>query len=457
MPSIFRVLRRPWCVLTLCACVCALLTPRAASAHEMPQRVAITLLVKPEGGRLRVLVRVPLEAMRDVDFVTRADGTLDIALATPLLREAATVWLVSGLSVYEDGRPMPAPTVRATRLAEPSDRAFSRYDTALDALQRAGVDTLIRVRREQALLDVWLDYPVANTNARFDVEPKLANLGVRTVTVLRYVLDDNTERAFQYTGDPGRIALDPRWYQAARTFVSLGFTHILGGIDHLLFVFCLVIPVRRWRPLVAIVSAFTVAHSLTLATAAFGYTPDALWFPPLVETLIAASIVFMAIENVIRPEKALERRWPMAFGFGLIHGFGFSFALQESLQFVGSHLVTSLAAFNVGVELGQVAVLAIAVPLLALVARRVPNRYALTVALSALVAHSAWHWMTERGAELLSYDLSLPSPSAVLWLSLLRGALLLAVAAAVAWGLSGVFDRLSREPGGGAATSERSA
>jgi hypothetical protein len=395
--------------------------------------------------------------MRDVDFVTRADSTLDIALATPLLREAATVWLVSGLSVYEDGRPMPAPTVRATRLAEPSDRAFSRYDLAFDALQRSGVDTLIRVRREQALLDVWLDYPVANANARFEVEPKLANLGVRTVTVLRYVLDDNTERAFQYTGDPGRIALDPRWYQAARTFVSLGFTHILGGIDHLLFVFCLVIPVRRWRPLVAIVSAFTVAHSLTLATAAFGYTPDALWFPPLVETLIAASIVFMAIENVVRPEKALERRWPMAFGFGLIHGFGFSFALQESLQFVGSHLVTSLAAFNVGVELGQVAVLAIAVPLLALVARRVPNRYTLTVALSALVAHSAWHWMTERGAELLSYDLSLPSPGAVLWLSLLRGALLLAVAAAVAWGLSGVFDRLSGEPAGGTATSERPA
>ncbi len=421
----------------------------------MPQRVAITLLVKHEAGRLHVLVRVPLEAMRDVDFVTRADSTLDIALATPLLREAATVWLVSGLSAYEDGRAMPMATVLATRLAEPADRAFSRYEMALSALQRSEVDTTIRVRREEALLDVWLEYPVANAGARFEVEPKLANLGVRTVTVLRYVLNDNTERAFQYAGDPGRIALDPRWYQAARTFVSLGFTHILGGIDHLLFVFCLVIPVRRWRPLVAIVSAFTVAHSLTLATAALGYTPDALWFPPLVETLIAASIVYMAIENVVRPEKALERRWPMAFGFGLVHGFGFSFALAESLQFVGSHLVTSLAAFNVGVELGQVAVLAVAVPALAFVAKRVPNRYALTVALSAIVAHSAWHWMTERGAELLTYDVSLVAPGAVVWLTVLRGALLLAVAGAVAWGLSGVFDRLSAEPGGRAAPPEQ--
>jgi hypothetical protein len=244
------------------------------------------------------------------------------------------------------------------------------------------------------------------------------------------------------------VALDPTWWQAAGTFVALGFEHILGGIDHLLFVCCLVIPVRRWRPLVAIVSAFTVAHSITLATAVLGFTPDALWFAPLVETLIAASIVYMAAENVLRPAEALERRWPVAFAFGLVHGFGFSFALGETLQFAGAHLVASLAAFNVGVELGQVAVLAVVVPVLAWVFARVARPFVLVAVLSALVAHTAWHWMTERGTELLAHDLALSAPSPVVWLGVLRLALLATVSLAVAWGLSGVFDRLSGVPVG---------
>ena len=101
--------------------------------------------------------------------------------------------------------------------------------------------------------------------------PALAHLGIRThVACCGSCARTARERAFQYTGDPGRVELDPRWYHAAAHLRALGFTHILGGLDHLLFVFCLVIPVRRWRPLVAIVTAFTVAHSLTLVAAALG-------------------------------------------------------------------------------------------------------------------------------------------------------------------------------------------
>ena len=75
--------------------------------------------------------------------------------------------------------------------------------------------------------------------------------------------------------------------------------HILEGTDHLLFLLCLVIPFRRLRPLVVIVTSFTVAHSITLIASAFGFGPDALWFPPLIETLIAVSIVYMALENIV--------------------------------------------------------------------------------------------------------------------------------------------------------------
>src|SRR6185369_5176239 len=111
-------------------------------------------------------------------------------------------------------------------------------------------------------------------------------------------------------------------------FVVLGFEHILEGTDHLLFILCLVIPFRRLRTLVLIVTAFTVAHSMTLIAAAFGYAPGALWFAPLIETLIAASIVYMALENIVGSK--VGRRWIIAFAFGLVHGFGFSFVLKDT-------------------------------------------------------------------------------------------------------------------------------
>jgi hypothetical protein len=102
----------------------------------------------------------------------------------------------------------------------------------------------------------------------------------------------------------------------------------------------------------------------------------------------------------------VRRRWAITFAFGLVHGFGFSFALRETLQFAGSHLATSLVAFNVGVELGQLLVLAMLVPLLHfLFTRVVVQRLGILIA-SALVAHTAWHWMIERGAGLGEYDWS---------------------------------------------------
>jgi hypothetical protein len=423
--------------------------PRPALAHEIPERVAATVLVRAEGEVVRLLVRVPLEAMRDVDFPLRPDGTLELTRMSPLLVEAAGVWLQPAFTVWRDGDVLPTPRLVAARVSMPSDRAFTSYAEALAHVRGGELDPGTSVHWQQLLFDVLLEVPAGGpigAATRFAVEPALAHLGVRTVTVLRFVQPDAGERVFTFTGDPGRVELDPRWWQAARTFVALGFTHILDGIDHLLFVCCLVIPVRRWRPLVAIVSAFTVAHSITLATAVLGFTPEALWFPPLVETLIAGSIVFMAAENVLRPVGALERRWPMAFAFGLVHGFGFSFALQETLQLAGGHLVASLAAFNVGVELGQLLVLAVVVPVLAWGAARVARPVVLAAVLSALVGHTAWHWMSERFGALSAYDLSITAAGPVFWLGVLRLALLAAVSLAVAWGLSGVFDRLSGTP-----------
>jgi hypothetical protein len=193
-----------------------------------------------------------------------------------------------------------------------------------------------------------------------------------------------------------------------------------------------------------VVTSFTVAHSITLIASALGLAPGALWFPPLVETLIALSIVYMAFENIVGAR--LERRWLFAFVFGLVHGFGFSFLLRDSLQFAGSHLATSLIAFNVGVELGQVVVLLVAIPALTLLFRYVVAERIGTILLSSLVAHSAWHWITARGSELMQYDLSWPALDAAFAVAVIRALMLALIAGVGLWGVHELAQRLRPLP-----------
>jgi hypothetical protein len=229
------------------------------------------------------------------------------------------------------------------------------------------------------------------------------------VTALSFTSSTGVERVFRFDGDPGVVPLDPRWHQSLLRFLRQGFEHVLDGADHLLFLLCLVVPFRRdVRALVWIVTAFTAGHSVTLLSAAYGAAPAALWFPPLIEVLIAATIFYTAVENVIAPN--VRRRWLLAFGFGLVHGFGFSFALTSTLQFAGSHVLTSLLAFNVGIELGQLLALAVIVPALYALFRYVPER-AGGIVLAVLVAHTAWHWLIERFGVLRNFH---PTSSEVL-------------------------------------------
>ena len=268
--------------------------------------------------------------------------------------------------------------------------------------------------------------PIASDASRFSIEPDAR--APRRAHDDRAAIRSGSRRrarASSTSAIPVWSRLDPRWYQAALRFVALGFAHILDGIDHLLFILCLVIPFRKMRPLVAIITSFTVAHSITLIASALGFAPDGLWFPPLIEVLIALSIVYMALENIVGAR--LERRWLIAFGFGLVHGFGFSFALRESMQFAGRHLATSLVSFNVGVELGQLLVLALAVPALALRFKHVVAERMGTIILSAFVAHTAWHWMLDRGAQLGQYRFRCRRWMPRLLASVLRGLMLLLI------------------------------
>lgn len=410
--------------------------------HEIPADVVVRAFVKADEGTLRLVVRVPLTSMRDVDFPVRGPGYVEIEEASELLADQATIWIASYVALFEESTPLPAPVVTGARISLPSDPSFADYDRALAHISApplgAGIDLIL----EQAMLDVVLETPVQLADSRFSIDPAWAHLGIRTTTVLRFVTPEGAERVYQYTGNPGRVRLDPRWHQAFLRFVVLGFAHILDGIDHLLFLLCLVIPMRRFWPLVSVVTAFTAAHSLTLGASVLGIAPNALWFPPLIETLIAASIVFMALENIVA--KTQKRRWMWAFGFGLVHGFGFSFLLRESLQFAGSHLFTSLLGFNLGVEFGQLFALLIMVPGLALLfAKVIPERTG-AILVSALVAHTSWHWMAERWGVLSAYNFQRPALDAVFGAALLRWVALLLIVVAVGWGLGEAYRRLAK-------------
>lgn len=440
--------RLPRSVITLILALALVLASSSApSAHDVPTDVIVRVLVKPEGDRLRVLVRVPMVAMLDMDFPLHGPGYLTIADADPSLRQAALSWVARDLKVYENDVRLDGQQLVAVRASLPSDRSFADYEQALALVRGPRMAPGIDIVWQQAMLDTLFEYPIESDRSRFSLEPTLARLGQRTQTVLRFVTPDGSVRAFDYRGNPGVVRLDPRWSQAALRFVGLGFEHILDGIDHLLFLACLVIPIRRLRPLVAIVTSFTIAHSVTLIASAFNFAPDTLWFPPLIETLIAVSILYMAIENAL--DVSPKRRWLITFAFGLVHGFGFSFALRETLQFAGGHMLTSLLAFNVGVEIGQLLVIVVFVSVAALLFKYpfAGREKAGTILLSALIGNTAWNWTLERGGQLLEYDIAgtLPPVDARLLVPSMRWGMLLLIVGTLIWLMSMVFPRLERE------------
>ena len=417
------------------AAIAALLLafPATQSAHDIPGDVTVQAFVKPEGQRLRLIVRVPLEALSDMAFPTTGPGYLDFerARGRDEFTDAAMVWMGQEVRIFENGDPLPEPAITAIRISLPSNRSFETWEGALAHVQGPLLPATTQIVWQQAMLDVLFDYEIQSDQSEFSIRPSFERMGLRVITVLRFLPPGGAERAFELRGDPGVVRLDPRWHQAAFRFIAMGFEHILDGTDHLLFLACLVIPFRRFRPLAIIVTAFTVAHSVTLIASAYDLAPDALWFPPLVETLIAMSIVYMALENIVGAN--MERRWTITFIFGLVHGFGFSFALRETLQFAGSHLITSLLSFNIGVELGQLLVLVVLVPGLHLLFRYVVAERVGTILLSTLVAHTSWHWMTERWDVLTQFPITWAAFSRAMFTGAMGWLVILLLMAGALW------------------------
>jgi hydrogenase/urease accessory protein HupE len=211
---------------------------------------------------------------------------------------------------------------------------------------------------------VKLSYSWQETPRDITIDYNLFLPGVSTASCLATILQGGNTQAFVFTPENRTLTLEqgktPFWSRV-KSFVILGFEHILTGYDHLLFLLALLALGGSFTYLLKVVSAFTVAHSVTLSLA----TLDIIALPPrLVESVIALSIAYVAAENLWRNHDKAERwRWLLTFVFGLIHGMGFAGILQE-MAIPRPSLATSLISFNIGVELGQIVFLGVAFLLL---------------------------------------------------------------------------------------------
>jgi HupE / UreJ protein len=385
------MLKRWICCTAVWLCYTAFGLP-PASAHDLPLDRMMNAFVKVEPRQVGFVVRVPLDLLRGAPFPLAGDHYKIEASRAAV--EAALRALASTLQLWEDNVCL-MPSSATGHLAPLADRSFEDYDRAVaQVAEPLAPDTVIAF--EQGYLDAHFVYPISSPKSGFSIQTTIgAELGDYIRLTIRYIPLGEPSRAMMITGASGRVALDPAWYQASAGFVKLGIGHILSGIDHLLFLLCLIIPFRRITALVPIITAFTLGHSVTLIGTAYNLAPIGPWFPPFIEAAIAASIFYMAIENIIGAN--LSQRWIITGLFGLVHGFGFADVLKEQLQFVGSHLLVSLLSFNVGIEIGQLAVLCVFVPALALLLRgRMAGRMGIIV-LSAIIANIAWQWMVQRG------------------------------------------------------------
>jgi hypothetical protein len=445
-------------VRVMAAALVALTLQAALGAHDIPDEIVLQSYVKPEQDRLQVLLRIPLIAIADANLPKDGTGYLAMRYLDPALREAANQ-ISNGVVFLEgDERLINYEMVNA-RISLPSDRSFNSYEGALNRVRGTRLPDTTQVYYNQGFLDLELSFPIRSQDSRFSMRVLFGRgMANRTATYINFIRPDGGVREFRMHDDTSLVRLDPRTHEAALVFLSAGFYRFLDGLDHLLFVIALAIPYRRGRDLVRPIAAFALAHSVTLTLAVIGTTFVDTWFAPTIGALMALSIVYVAIENGIGA--SLRHRWIVALLFGLVHGFGFSIALRETLQLAGSHPVVALLSYNLGLELGTLIILAIAMPAMNLLigSSQVgsaqlrlrptsdptwPGPWPILVS-SVLIGHVAWHWMTERFA--IARMSSWPLLDVTLMLTVVRWLLAVTVVGGAIWFVAGLLKRKPDAP-----------
>lgn len=360
--------------------------------HTIPDEVTVHAYAKAEAGHFRLLVRVPFDALADTVFPVRDNGALDLRQAEPMFPGAARIWIAEWIDLYQGGELLPKPQVVGARIAPITDRSFSSYEAAWAYFAGPVLPETEELFPARAMFDVSLDWPVLNGTSDFFLHSRLARLGGRVVTALQFVPADSQPLMYGFVGDPGVFAMRPRWYENVEHFAPLGLFEMAGGSEYLLLLLCIALRFRSLWQLQSAALALGAGIALALTAATLGFAPEGLWFPILFETTVAASLVYMAFENIWPGSQSL---WWAVFAFGLAQGCGLALSLRPILQFGGSHNVVSVMAYAVGAVGGAWAILAILNRVLRLVFLTVPERIA-TIFLAGIAAHTGWHRMLDR-------------------------------------------------------------
>jgi hydrogenase/urease accessory protein HupE len=315
---------------------------RAAHAHD-PFEISTVVRMGPDA----VEVEATMAGSTALRLSTEKHA-LRTTITAESFRSYETQFEHAAASLYElvsEGRPLRTRAVSARLTDERDVQILARYDRPTAAK--------LSLRASHLLI-----LPEGYTSALSIAESGAKTTQIKVLTAADSVLElQLVESQIARTAEssaPGEAAAD-----RLHRFVVLGAKHVLTGYDHLLFLFGVLMACRTLRSMLMVVTTFTVAHSLTLALAALGHISVSA---RIVEPLIAASIIVVGIENVLQQE-AVGRRIAVTFAFGLVHGLGFAGALED-LQVSLSELPLTLFSFNLGVELGQLAVAALALPLL---------------------------------------------------------------------------------------------
>jgi len=394
-----------------------------ANGADLPPEVVLQAFAKAENGRLRLLVRMPLDLLVGFGLPKRGPGYLDLARIDDRLTQAAAA-AGRQIELREDGILL-VPTTRQARVSLLSDRSFGSYASAAAQLRGPRLPDSTDLFWNQGFFDAELEYAIRSSapllSIRLNVAPEL---GRRLKLQLEFLPANEAARSFTLIGGLGWIALAPRWYEAAWLFAKQGFTAALS-FERFVFLLCLIAPFRQFRSVLALVLAFIALQAFTLTAAAVVDIRGIRWLTSLYAAGLGAAILLLAIGNLAAP--SVRVRWAISAALGALGGFGLGRVLDDAWQFTGTHPVVSAVSFNSGVAAGEVVSLALAFALMRLVfARLLPASLAIVV-VSAVLGHLGWHWMIDRfhpfGHELEHASAS--GLSSVLWLlpALVAGAL----------------------------------
>ena len=309
---------------------------------------------------------------------------------------------VKRIRVYKNGTQPDFATLDDARKSFQNQQLFDALEKGV-YVGDTTVDVLLRYSSQSAVYSYALS---SNLNPGLPDQDETANL------VLDY--SPGGVQVFRARGllhEP--VVVTRSVFDAVMTFIKEGVKHILEGLDHVLFVICLVLGAMHLRPLLWRVTGFTLGHSITLSIGFFGFVPTSAWFVPAVETGIALSIIYVAVVAVVpdlkqsfKPDfQQKENEWSVVAVTGLIgllHGLGFSFVLQNILQVTSPNIWQSLLAFNLGVEIGQVLIVIVAwlaFYLISFLGVRITkiNRYLV----ASICASTGLYWVVERGNNIL--------------------------------------------------------